>query len=257
MKHSITETISSLYTDGCDGASAFCLDRMKKDKQTAVFTPNSEIIYKASKSNELFETLRSAQLLFPDGIGSYVGMKLLSLPVKNRTTGIDLAEIILSECAKCGYSIFLLGGKEGVALKAAIKLKNKYQGLNICGYHHGYFDSDKKIINKINSSGADILFVCLGFPKQEKWIAKNLHSLPSVKLAMGLGGSLDVWSGNVRRAPHFISAAGFEWLWRTCKDPKRVKRIGFLVVFSILLLKETVFKPKKFGKCYEIDNFLK
>ncbi len=257
MKHSITEIINSLYYGGYEGARSFCLDRIKNGKQTAVFTPNSEIIYKASRSKELFEMLHSANFLFPDGIGSYIGMKLLGIPVKERTSGIDLAEIILNECTKCGYRVFLLGGKDGVSAKAATKLQSKYKGLKICGSHHGYFKNDNKIINKINSSGADILFVCLGFPKQEKWIVKNLRSLPSVKLAMGLGGSLDVWSGNVKRAPKSVSDMGLEWLWRTCKDPKRVKRVGFLVFFSILLLKETIIKPIKFGKCYEIDNFSK
>ena len=257
MKSSITKIIGYLYTGGYIGATDFCIDRIKKNRQTAVFTPNSEIIYKSSKSKDLFATLRRANLLFPDGIGSYLGMKLFNIPVQNRTAGIDLAEIILNECAKSGCKVFLLGGKDGIADQAAIKLKNKYKGLNICGCHHGYFDRDQDVINKINSSGADILFVCLGFPKQEKWIAKNLNLLPSVKLAMGLGGSLDVWSGNVKRAPRLVSNMGLEWLWRTCQDPKKVKRIGFLVVFSTLLLKEAIFKPKKFGKCYEIDNFLK
>ena len=257
MKHSITEILNSVYYGGYEGAGSFCLDRIKKGNQTAVFTPNSEIIYKASRSKELFETLHSATVLFPDGIGSYIGMRALNIPIKNRTTGIDLAETVLSMCATYGYKVFLLGGKNGVASQASQKLKSKYKGLNICGFHHGYFKNDNKIINEINSSGADILFVCLGFPKQEKWIVKNFRSLPSVKLAMGLGGSLDVWSGNVKRAPKSVSNMGLEWLWRTCKDLKRVKRIGFLVLFSILLLKEAIIKPIKFGNCYEIDNFSK
>ena len=109
----------------------------------------------------------------------------------------------------------------------------------------------------INRSGADILLVCFGFPDQEKWIYENMPFLSNVKLAIGLGGSLDVWSGVVRRAPEFVSKSGLEWLWRICCDPKRVKRVGFLVGFTLLVLKEAFLKTQDFGKCYEIDNFLK
>ena len=184
-------------------------------------------------------------------------MKLLKIPYAKRTAGIDLAERILNECATYGYKVFLLGGKDGIAEIASKKLQSKYKGLTICGTHHGYFENNKDVINKINSLGADVLFVCLGFPKQEEWIRKNLKLIPSVKLAIGLGGSLDVWSGNIKRAPSSLSNIGLEWLWRIYKDPKRLKRVGYLFNFSILLLKETVCKQKKFSKCYEIDNFLK
>ena len=235
MKKTVSEIISSLYKGGYGGASEFCLERIKSGIPTAVFTPNSEIIYRASRSKELCELLYSADLLFPDGIGSYIGMKILKIPYAKRTSGIDLAEIILCKCAVLGYKIFLLGGKEGISAKASKNLQSKYKGLIVCGNHHGYFENDKDVINKINSSGADVLFVCLGFPKQEEWIRKNLKLIPSVKLAIGLGGSLDVWSGNIKRAPSPISSIGLEWLWRICKDPKRIKRVGYLFNFSILL----------------------
>ena len=257
MKKTVSEIISSLYRGGYGGASEFCLKRIKSGIPTAVFTPNSEIMYRASRSKELCELLDSADLLFPDGIGSYIGMKLLKIPYDKRTSGIDLAEIILRECATCGHKVFLLGGKDGISARASKNLQSKYKGLIVCGNHHGYFENDKDVISKINSSGADILFVCLGFPKQEEWIRKNLKLLPSVKLAIGLGGSLDVWSGKVKRAPSIVSNVGLEWLWRILKDPKRLKRAGYLVNFFILLLKEAVFKPKNFSKCYEIDNFSK
>ena len=253
MNASITEIIRFLYTGGYEKAIKLCLE----GNQASVFTPNSEMIYKANKDDSLWSLLRSADILFPDGMGSYLGMKLLHIPVKCRTTGIDLAENILSECARRGYRVFLLGGKERVAEKAAKNLTKKYAGLNICGYHHGYFDDDQNVVEKISLSKPDVLFVCLGFPKQEEWINKNLKRLTSVRLAMGLGGSLDVWSGKVRRAPHFVSSVGLEWLWRMCNDPKRVKRVCFLFDFSILVLKEVLIKSKKLGNCYEIDNFSK
>lgn len=261
MKTTITEILNSLYSGGYEGALSLCLERIEGGKQTALFTPNSEIIYRASRSKRLLDTLNSAHILLPDGIGSYIGMKISGSHVQERTSGIELAEMILKESSKYGYRVFLLGGKKGVSDKAAKRLGERYKGLIICGHHHGYFEKRGKenfeIIKKINSARPDVLFVCFGFPEQEKWIKNNLSYLHSVKLAMGLGGSLDVWSGNIKRAPKFVSAAGFEWLWRICKDPKRLKRSVFLVKFSILLLKEALCKPKNFGKCYEIDNFLK
>lgn len=261
MASSVTQILKSLYSGGYGGAAALCIKRIGQGRKTAVFTPNSEMIYRATSSKELFNVLNSADILFPDGIGSYVGMKLVGNPMRERTTGIDLAELLLKEAAKRGYKVFLLGAEARIASKATKKLKLKYKGLNVCGHHHGYFDKSGKendeIIKKINSSGADILFVCFGFPEQEKWIAKNLASLSTVKLAIGLGGSLDVWSESVKRAPVFISNIGLEWLWRTLKDPKRLKRVGFLVGFALLVLKESLFKMQKFVKCYEIDNFSK
>lgn len=261
MANSVTQILKSLYFGGYGGALAICTERIAQGKKTSLFTPNSEMIYRASKSKDLLKILNSADILFPDGIGSYIGMKISRNPVRERTSGIDLAEFLLKEASRRGHKVFLLGAKDGIASKATKNLKLKYKGLNICGYHHGYFDKsgskNDEIIKKINSSGADILFVCFGFPNQEKWIANNLSSLNTVKLAVGLGGSLDVWSGNIKRAPVFVSKLGLEWLWRILKDPKRLKRVGFLVGFALLVLKESLFKMQDFGKCYEIDNFSK
>ena len=261
MKNSVREILKSLYPSGYDKALSTICEKIDKGEKTAVFTPNSEMIYRSAKSKDLFNLLDSADILLPDGIGSYLGMKLLGNPSFERTTGIDLAERIMETAKSNGYKVFLLGAKDTVAFKAAKKLKSKYKGLNICGYHHGYFDKsgqeNKEVIKRINSSCADILFVCLGFPEQEKWIANNLSSLSTVKLAIGLGGSLDVWSGDIKRAPRFVSKSGLEWLWRLCLDLKRLKRTGFLVGFALLVLKESFIKAQDFGKCYEIDNFLK
>ena len=238
-----------------------CSSRIETKEQTSVFTPNSEMLYRAASSRKLQKLLLSADILFPDGAGVYIAMKALGISPSGRTAGIEFAELLMKRSSECGYKIFLLGARPGVAAKAAIRLRRKYQGLNICGYHHGYFqkngDENAKVIEMINRSGADILFVCLGFPDQEKWIAKNLSKLKSVTLAIGLGGSLDVWSGSVRRAPYSVRHIGLEWLWRSLSDPKRLPRIKNLVGFSFFTLKEVLLNPKKQYKCYEFDNFLK
>jgi len=261
MAISVTKILNTLHRAGYEDTLYICRDRMTKGKKTALFTPNSEMIYRASSSPELWKILRSADILFPDGIGSHIGMRLLGIPARERTTGIKLGEKILDMSAHCGYKVFLLGAKEGRASRAAKLLQAKHKGILICGHHHGYFDKcgkeNDRIVKMINRSGADILLVCFGFPDQEKWISENMPFLSNVKLAIGLGGSLDVWSGVVRRAPEFVSNSGLEWLWRICCDPKRVKRVGFLVGFTLLVLKEAFLKTQDFGKCYEIDNFLK
>ena len=136
-------------------------------------------------------------------------------------------------------------------------MRSRYSGLDVCGNLHGYFRADREAIEKINLAAPDILFVCLGFPKQEKWISENLCALHTVKLAIGLGGSFDVWAGNVKRAPRLIGKLGFEWLWRLFYDPKKLSRVPILFNFSFLILKEALFNRDFFNKCYEIDNFLK
>ena len=205
--------------------------RLLAEKSTAIFTPNAEMLSAAARDSSLCTLLNSSDINIPDGIGIYLAALVSGSRIPERSTGIDTAEQILKIAAKHSLRVFLLGGKDGVAHKAARALKKRYPKLIICGTHHGYFDKDKlcqeniSVIRTINEAKADILFVCFGFPLQERWIAENLPSLPSVILAMGLGGSLDVWSGNIRRAPSLIQNIGLEWLWRAFREPKRAKRL--------------------------------
>ncbi|MBR0454842.1 MAG: WecB/TagA/CpsF family glycosyltransferase, partial [Clostridia bacterium] len=180
----------------------------------------------------------------PDGIGIYLASLVSGSRLPERSTGIDTAEQILKIAEKQNLHVFLLGGKKGVAKKAALALKKRYPRLIICGIHHGYFDKDKdcrdngSVIRSINAAKADILFVCFGFPLQERWIAENLPSLPSVRLAMGLGGSLDVWSGNIRRAPSWVQSIGLEWLWRATLEPRRYKSLKHIPTLFVCVMKE-------------------
>ena len=260
-KHKLSEILSHVSPIGYSEAISICRQKLDSREKLSVFTPNSEMLHRALINTEAKELLFSAGLLFPDGIGAYMSMKLLRASPAEKTAGIELGERLIRLAALKGYKIYFLGAKRGAAKKAAEKLSAKHTGLDVCGYHHGYFEKEGKendlVIDKINRSGADILFVCFGFPAQEEWIRKNLSRLDSVKLAVGLGGSLDVWSGNVKRAPSFVSEMGLEWLWRTAKDPKRIPRVKNLALFLYITLKETLFNRKKRGKCYEIDNFSK
>ena len=203
------------------------MSRLSSGKSTKIFTPNPQILIKTQKDKALKELLSKADITLPDGIGISLASKMLTDFRITRIPGIDFAESILNEAQKEGYSVFLLGGKPGRAERAKENLQKKYPSLNICGSNDGYFQKhgadNERVIEKINNSSADILFVCFGFPEQEKWISENSAHLPSVRLAMGLGGSIDVWSGEVKRAPRWVQKCGLEWIWRVIKEPKRIK----------------------------------
>ncbi len=215
-------------------------ERIKANKKTTIFTPNPQMLIKSKKDPELLSLLRHADINIPDGIGIVAASRILKKPIQKRISGIDLGEKILELATERGYSVFLLGGKPLIADLAAENIRKKFQAINICGTHHGYFQSSKKdeLWGRIAAADPDIIFVCLGFPLQEKWIIENLPSLPSVKLAVGLGGSLDVWSGRIKRAPEFVQHVGMEWLWRAIREPKRLKIFIDIPIFMKEILKQ-------------------
>lgn len=216
---------------------------IKHGRQNAVFTPNTQMLLAAKDNGEIKKLLNGSSINIPDGTGVRLAARGRGVRL-GRMNGIDIAEDLLEIASNEQLSVFLLGGKNGVAERAAQNIKRKHPSLRICGTHHGYFDKsihsreNSSVIRSINRSKPDILFVCFGFPLQENWIRKNISSLPSVKLAIGLGGSLDVWSGNIRRAPLWVQKAGLEWLWRTLREPKRVKRLAAIPKFLAAVIKE-------------------
>lgn len=201
--------------------------RMKDGKTTVIFTPNAQILLDAQKSVSRKKLLNSSTINLPDGTGIALTSKLKRGNIKRRISGIDFAELLLSLSEKKGYRVYLLGAKDGVARKAKRRLKKRYPKLNVCGTRHGYFEKtgkeNEEALNEIKKARPDLLFVCLGSPAQEEWIIENKKELPTVKLYIGLGGSLDVWSGNIKRAPVTLQALGLEWLYRTLKEPKRAR----------------------------------
>ena len=204
---------------------------------TAVYTPNSEIVENASHDPELKELIDSAELVIPDGIGLVYASKFLGHPLKERVTGIDFLESIIAYLEKNGKSIYFFGSKPGVAEKAAEKIREKYPGLIVAGTHHGYFQQEEEpdIVEQINQSGADFLCVALGAPKQEKFIYDHKAEL-KVHGAIGVGGSLDVWSGDLKRAPEFYQKHGLEWLYRFIQQPRRAGRMMKLPVFMVKVM---------------------
>ena len=200
-----------------------------------IFTPNSEILIDAVKDVEFGEILNAADLVIPDGIGVVIASKFYGTPLKEKVAGFDLMNKILELANENNNKIYFLGGKEGVAKEAAEKVAIEHPNIDIVGIRNGYFDEQDEIeiIDQINSSGADILFAALGAPKQEKFIYNYREKL-NVKIAMGVGGSLDVLAGRMERAPEVYQKAGLEWFYRLKKDPRRIGRMTKLPKFIVL-----------------------
>lgn len=193
-----------------------------------VVLPYSEFIVRAQKDEEFKNILNSADFCLCEGRGLWLMARFLKRPIKEPINGVDLIHNLRGK-------IFLLGGKEGVAKKVKEKLDTK-----VVGTEHGHQDL-KKVIKKINKAKPEILLVGLGSPKQEKWIYENLAKMPSVKVAVGVGGAFDFISGRVKRAPKFLQKSGLEWLWRLILQPRRIKRVSKGVIgLSWLVLKSKV-----------------
>ena len=220
-----------------DEAVDVALTLIDKHNASYVVTPNPEIVMLASEDSDFMSAINDASLVLPDGIGIIYGAKILKTPLKSRIPGIDFASALMSSLAAKGGSVYLFGAKPGVAEKAAENISAKYPGLVICGTHNGYFSDDRPIIDDINTKKPDLLLVCLGAPKQEKWMAANAGKL-DIGLMAGLGGSLDVFAGTVKRAPEFFQKAGLEWFYRLCKEPRRIGRMIKLPLFLLEVLKK-------------------
>ena len=184
------------------------IKQIKDGKKGYVVTPNPEIVYQAMENSEFCTLVNNASLVLPDGIGIIYAAKILGEKLKGRVPGIDFASLLMHRMAKENMRLFLLGAKPEIADIAAENLKKKYKGLVIAGTKDGYFKDDMEAVEAVNAAGgADVMFVCLGAPKQEKFMSKYKDSL-NVTLCCGLGGSLDVFAGTVQRAPDiFINLA--------------------------------------------------
>lgn len=197
-----------------------------------VATPNPEIVQLAREDEKFAAVLKNAALVIPDGIGVVYAARILGRPLKGRVPGIEFAGALMERMAKDGRRLFLLGAKPGVAELAAANLQAQYPGLVVCGTHNGYFEEDAPVVELIRESGAEVVFVCLGAPKQEKWIAQNGQAT-GARLLAGLGGSLDVFAGQVKRAPAVFQKLGLEWFYRLCCQPSRIGRMAKLPLFLV------------------------
>ena len=205
-----------------------------------LFFLNAHCFNLAQKDREYFDILNSCDYLLNDGIGIKIASKIEKLVLKKNLNGTDFIPEIAEMASMKGYKIFLLGAKDGIAEEAAVKLKEKFEGLQIAGVHSGY-GLDESVLEMINNSKADILIAGMGVPMQEKWIRENKSKLGSVKLFVGGGAILDFLSQRIRRAPLLMRKIGLEWVFRLCLEPGRLWRrylVGnFLFFYYILVLK--------------------
>ena len=214
-------------------------DYIHSESFHCVYTPNPEIVMLAKENPKYMEVLRKADLVVPDGIGVVIASKIQKgdkLP--ERVPGYDLVQNTMKRAVKEGYKYYFFGSKPGIAEQAAEKMRQTYQGIQIVGTHDGYFKPEDipSIIQDINESGANIVLVALGAPKQEMWIEEYRNQLPNVRVAIGVGGSLDGMAGVVKRAPMIYQKLGLEWFYRLLKQPSRFVRMLVLPKFLIEVL---------------------
>ncbi|MDP3992643.1 MAG: WecB/TagA/CpsF family glycosyltransferase [bacterium] len=206
----------------------YCQNALLEDSPKHIITANGEILLKASEDSSYGVTLKGADLVIPESTNVAWVLALKGKPVKQITSGADLAHHLARIAADNQKSIFLLGGQEGIAAKAGKRLQQMNPGLNIAGFSNA--DPDNlDILKHIKSSGADIVLVAYGAPKQEEWIAKHKNEL-GAKILVGIGGTFDMLAGVTPRAPQLFRYLHLEWLWRLILQPSRIGRIWRAVV---------------------------
>jgi N-acetylglucosaminyldiphosphoundecaprenol N-acetyl-beta-D-mannosaminyltransferase len=230
-------------------------DFLEDERLHQIATVNPEFVMAAQHDEEFLRILNGCDLNIADGIGLQIGAQILGTEIGERITGVDLSWALAGQAAERGHSVFLLGSGEGVAAIAASRMKEKYPGLKIAGTYAGTPD-EPGLVERINDSGAMVLLVAFGAPKQEKFIFHNRERLVP-KVAMGIGGTLDYIAGVIPRAPGWMRKAGMEWLYRLVKQPSRINRIITATVrFPVAVLLFKLFgKPaKRNGSGADLDR---
>lgn len=194
-------------------------------KSVQTVTINPEMIALADNNEEFAQSLRNADLIIPDGVGIKIALKIKGIK-QEQIPGIEFSKKIMALCAEKGENVALIGAKEEILQKACSNLKSEIPNLNISYARNGYFKEadEREIVENLKKSNAKLVLAALGIPKQEVFIRKYMNEFPNT-IFIGVGGSFDVWSGEVKRAPQIFRKAGCEWLWRLIKTPSRFKRM--------------------------------
>lgn len=212
--------------------------RLLAKEQTFVVTANAEIIMMC-QNDEKYNSIvgQEADIVLADGAGAVWAGRHLGHNVPERVAGFDLYNELLKLSAEKGYTSYFFGGSPGIAEAAKAKAESLYPGVKVVGCHDGYFKPEQvpQIIEEINNSGADMLFVALGAPKQEYWLKENRTKLQA-PILMGIGGSFDVLAGKMERAPKWMQDASLEWAFRLYKQPSRFMRMMALPKFVLKVM---------------------
>ena len=212
-----------------------------------IISGNPEVLYNGINNPFIHDIyIDSNSLIIPDGVGTVIASKIVKSPVKEKIAGIEVMQGIIKKCEMEQKGIYLLGAEESVVNQCTINLLDKYPNLKILGSHDGFFDLDncEEIIEQIQKLSPYALFIAMGCPKQETFIAKYIDVLPC-RIFMGVGGSFDVIAGKVNRAPRWMISLGLEWLYRVSKEPLRIKRLKVIPKFLLKVIFEGYSIKKK------------
>jgi N-acetylglucosaminyldiphosphoundecaprenol N-acetyl-beta-D-mannosaminyltransferase len=226
-----------------NGSKMELMEYIEKFPKVNIVSGNPEVLYNGLKDNLLLTSFTASRsVIIPDGIGTLLASKIVKAPIKEKIAGIEIMEDVIKKCSRENKPIYLLGAKQEILEGCKQSLKRKYPKINIAGSHNGYFDLEncEDIVCDIKKSNAYALFVAMGAPKQDIFIARNMDILPC-RVYMGVGGSFDVLAGKTKRAPKWMIELGLEWLYRVCKEPYRIKRLSSIPKF---LLKVVEYNKK-------------
>ncbi|MCZ8536641.1 WecB/TagA/CpsF family glycosyltransferase [Paenisporosarcina quisquiliarum] len=205
--------------------------KMARNEQSTIIAVNPEKVITANRDSQVKSLINESTFQIPDGVGVLLASKLKGGRITSRVTGVDMMGKLLDFAALEGHPVYFYGAKEEVVTKAISEIQKDRPQLKVAGYTNGYEKDESALVQRIHESGAKMLFVALGSPKQELWIKRNLANLPNVLVFQGVGGSFDVFSGMVKRAPAFFRKFGLEWLYRLASNPSRIKRQMNLPIF--------------------------
>lgn len=236
--HSITILNTPVHVVTMDETLQLVQQYMAENKLHQIATTNPEFVMTAQKDEEFRHVLKQCDLCIADGVGLLMASRWLGSPLPERVPGSELVYNLAQLAAQEGWRLFLLGAGPGVAEEAAAVFQSRFSELQIAGTYAGSpsLAENDDIAARIVDSSADMLFVAYGAPKQDKWIARNRESLTTVKLALGVGGSLDFVTGKSQRAPRWIQNLGLEWLHRLIMEPWRWRRMAALPRFALKVL---------------------
>ncbi len=220
---------------------------VRGDRAQTVLAINPEKVIKAQSDPVLRRALADAGLVIPDGIGVVYAIRLLWGETVTRVPGAELMPAICAVSAARGYRLFLFGASAEVNAQAVAELRRQHPGIAIVGHRDGYVEEARmtELVEAINRSGANVLFVALGSPRQELWMEKYLPQLPGVRVCQGVGGTFDVIAGRVRRAPSPLRRANLEWFYRLVTEPRRALRQAALPRFVWQVLRARFARPSQ------------
>lgn len=234
--------ILNVWVDPVNMASA--LERVERfveegDRPYSIFAVNPEKNFSVPRDPQLHKVFGEADLLIPDGIGVVMAARILHRVRLARVPGVEMMEEICRLSARKKYRVFIYGAKEEVSAKAVAELQQRYPDLEIVGRANGYVSAEDMpiLIDQINASKAQVLFLALGSPRQENWFATYADQLHTVRVCQGIGGTLDTIAGTVKRAPQFWCRLNLEWFYRLLAEPKRIARQRVLPVFAYMVFR--------------------